>query len=41
VRRLAHGWSGGAASTPYGDVHGPDASRMAWAFVARQFRAAA
>jgi len=38
VRRLAHAWSGGAASQPYGDGQGPDASRMAWAFAAKQFR---
>jgi poly(hydroxyalkanoate) depolymerase family esterase len=41
VDRLAHAWSGGAASTPFGDGQGPDASRMAWAFAARQFRSAA
>jgi hypothetical protein len=34
-------WSGGAASKPFSDGRGPDASRMAWAFVARQLRAAA
>lgn len=38
VDRLAHAWSGGAASRPFGDARGPDASRMAWAFAARQFR---
>jgi poly(hydroxyalkanoate) depolymerase family esterase len=38
VARLAHAWSGGAASTPLSDARGPDASRMAWAFAARQFR---
>jgi poly(hydroxyalkanoate) depolymerase family esterase len=41
VDGLAHAWSGGAAGGPYGDARGPDASRMAWAFVARQFRGAA
>ena len=40
VPQLGHAWSGGAASHAYGDVHGPDASRLAWAFVARQFRTA-
>jgi poly(hydroxyalkanoate) depolymerase family esterase len=40
VDQLAHAWSGGAASTPYSDDQGPDASRMAWSFAARQFRAA-
>ena len=34
---LGHAWSGGAARQPYGDAQGPDASRAAWAFVARQF----
>ena len=38
VHGLAHAWSGGAARHPYGDAHGPDASRLAWAFAARQFR---
>ena len=37
VPQLGHAWSGGAASHPYGDAKGPDASRMAWAFAARQF----
>jgi poly(hydroxyalkanoate) depolymerase family esterase len=41
VDRLAHAWSGGAASQPFSDGLGPDASRMAWAFAARQFRSAA
>lgn len=39
VKSLAHAWSGGAASKPFSDGQGPDASRMAWAFAARQFRA--
>jgi len=39
VGRLAHAWSGGAANKPFSDGRGPDASRMAWAFAARQFRA--
>jgi poly(hydroxyalkanoate) depolymerase family esterase len=39
VGRLAHAWSGGAAGQPHSDVRGPDASRMAWAFAAKQFRA--
>jgi poly(hydroxyalkanoate) depolymerase family esterase len=38
IDRLAHAWSGGAARQPYSDGQGPDASRMAWAFAARQFR---
>jgi poly(hydroxyalkanoate) depolymerase family esterase len=39
VQGLAHAWSGGASQQPFGDAKGPDASRMAWAFAARQFRA--
>ncbi|MGM9486851.1 extracellular catalytic domain type 1 short-chain-length polyhydroxyalkanoate depolymerase [Ideonella sp. YS5] len=39
VQGLAHAWSGGAASKAFSDGQGPDASRMAWAFAARQFRA--
>ena len=38
VQGLAHAWSGGAASQAFSDGQGPDASGMAWAFVARQFR---
>ena len=38
VGRLGHAWSGGAAKQPFSDAHGPDASRLAWAFAARQFR---
>ncbi len=41
VQRLGHAWSGGASRLPYGDANGPDASRLAWAFAARQFRQAA
>ena len=37
VGQLGHAWSGGAASQPFSDAQGPDASRMAWAFAARQF----
>lgn len=39
VGRLGHAWSGGAAHLPFSDAQGPDASGMAWAFVAKQFRA--
>ena len=39
IARLGHAWSGGAAKQPFSDGAGPDASRMAWAFAARQFRA--
>jgi len=38
VSRLAHAWSGGAANKPFSDGKGPDASRMVWAFAAKQFR---
>ncbi|KQT11626.1 phospholipase [Ramlibacter sp. Leaf400] len=34
---LAHAWSGGAKGEPYSDERGPDASRLTWAFAARQF----
>lgn len=37
VNGLGHSWSGGAAGLPYSDPTGPDASRMVWAFAARQF----
>ncbi|MDO9316553.1 MAG: PHB depolymerase family esterase [Burkholderiaceae bacterium] len=39
VDRLGHAWSGGAGKQPFSDAQGPDASRLAWAFAARQFRA--
>jgi poly(3-hydroxybutyrate) depolymerase len=38
VAQLGHAWSGGAAGQPYSDAQGPDASRLLWAFAARQFR---
>ena len=41
VERLGHAWSGGAAGCPYSDPKGPDASRMIWTFIARQFTRAA
>ena len=37
VSRLGHAWSGGAAGHAFSDPKGPDASRMIWAFVAKQF----
>lgn len=40
VSGLGHAWSGGAAGQPFSDPQGPDASRLAWAFAARQFRRA-
>ena len=39
VAGLGHAWSGGAASEPFSDAQGPDASRMVWAFAAKQFAA--
>ena len=41
VKGLARAWSGGAPSKAFSDGQGPDASRMAWAFAARQFRCGA
>jgi poly(hydroxyalkanoate) depolymerase family esterase len=37
VNGLGHAWSGGTAGQAYSDPKGPDASRMIWAFAARQF----
>jgi poly(3-hydroxybutyrate) depolymerase len=39
IDRLGHAWSGGAAKQAFSDPQGPDASRLAWAFFARQLRA--
>lgn len=41
VDRLGHAWSGGAAGQAFSDPKGPDASRMIWSFVAKQFQAKA
>lgn len=41
VERLGHAWSGGAAGHSHSDPKGPDASRMIWSFIARQFTKAA
>ena len=38
VAGLGHAWSGGLSSLPYGDSQGPDASRLGWAFVNKQFK---
>jgi poly(hydroxyalkanoate) depolymerase family esterase len=38
IAELGHAWSGGSHHLPYGDRQGTDASRMAWAFVARALR---
>jgi len=37
INGLGHAWSGGAAGLAYSDPKGPDASRMAWAFIQKQF----
>ena len=37
IAGLGHAWSGGAARLAFSDPAGPDATRMAWAFAARQF----
>lgn len=36
VEGLGHAWSGGAAAERFSDPSGPDASRMAWSFIARE-----
>lgn len=37
INGLGHAWSGGADGLAYSDPKGPNASRMIWAFAARQF----
>jgi len=37
VDQLGHAWSGGAPNQPYSDAQGPDASRLVWSFVSKQF----
>ena len=37
VQGLGHAWSGGANGHSFSDAKGPDASRMIWAFVSKQF----
>ena len=39
IAQLGHAWSGGAAAQAFSDAKGPDASRLLWAFVVRQFKA--
>lgn len=41
INGLGHAWSGGAKGRAYSDEGGPDASRMVWAFAAKQFTAVA
>lgn len=41
INGLGHAWSGGAAGRGYSDPKGPDASRMIWSFVAKQFASGA
>ncbi len=38
VDTLGHAWSGGDAALPFSDAEGPDASRLAWSFLAKQLR---
>ena len=37
ITGLGHAWGGGAAGQAFSDPKGPDASRMLWAFVSKQF----
>jgi poly(3-hydroxybutyrate) depolymerase len=39
IEKLGHAWSGGASRHTHSDGDGPDASRMMWAFAAKQFAA--
>jgi poly(hydroxyalkanoate) depolymerase family esterase len=41
ISGLGHAWSGGGAGRAYSDPQGPDASRMIWTFIAKQFAGAA
>jgi poly(3-hydroxybutyrate) depolymerase len=40
VQGLGHAWSGGDGGERYSDERGPDASRMIWSFMLRQFKVA-
>jgi poly(hydroxyalkanoate) depolymerase family esterase len=37
IAGLGHSWSGGAAQQSFSDPAGPDASKLIWAFVSKQF----
>ncbi|MBT2301057.1 prolyl oligopeptidase family serine peptidase [Variovorax paradoxus] len=41
VAGLGHAWSGGAPRLPFSDAAGPNATRLIWAFAAKQFKAVA
>ncbi len=41
ISGLGHAWSGGAAGRAFSDPKGPDASRIIWAFMAKQFASGA
>ncbi|CAN7591673.1 alpha/beta hydrolase-fold protein [Variovorax sp. LjRoot130] len=41
VAGLGHAWSGGAPRLPFSDAAGPSATRLIWAFAAKQFKVAA
>ena len=41
IAGLGHAWSGGAPRLPFSDAPGPNPTRLIWAFVSRQFKAAA
>lgn len=38
IEQLGHAWSGGPAKLAFSDANGPDATRLVWSFVARQFK---
>ena len=37
VAGLGHAWSGGASQLAFGDAEGPDATKLIWAFIEKQF----